>query len=91
MEVFGCYLSAATSSCQITQKEPATKISLVGHAPLDVTVFEMEQVGHHPIPYSGDDQRELHLSSVRLWGGLKSAILSTPCAANASKYSKNDA
>ena len=36
-----------------------------------------------------DDQRELHLSPVRLWDGLKSAILSIRGAASASKCSKN--
>src|SRR6516162_6353856 len=37
-----------------------------------------------------DDQRELHLSPVRLWDGLKSAILFTRCAASASRSSRND-
>jgi hypothetical protein len=31
------------------------------------------------------------LIPVRLWDGLKSVILSTRCAASASKYSRNDA
>ena len=43
------------------------------------------------IQHGRDDQRELHLSPVRLWDGLKSATLSTCCGASASKYSRNDA
>jgi hypothetical protein len=35
-----------------------------------------------------DDQRELHLSPVPLWDGLKSVTLSIRCAASASKCSK---
>ena len=36
-----------------------------------------------------DDQRELHWSPARLWDGLKSVTRSIPCAASASKCSKN--
>src|SRR5262249_53340851 len=43
------------------------------------------------IQHRWDDQRELHLSPVRLWDGLRSVILSIRCAAGASKYSRNDA
>jgi hypothetical protein len=45
----------------------------------------------HTITDSRDVQRELHLSPVRLWDGLRSVILSTRCAASGSKYSRNDA
>src|SRR6266545_7438472 len=31
---------------------------------------------HHSVPNGRDDQRELHLSPVRLWDGLKSVIRS---------------
>src|SRR6266849_1272337 len=40
----------------------------------------------HTITDSRDVQRELHLSPVRLWDGLKSVIRSTRCGASASKY-----
>src|SRR5258708_23022055 len=46
---------------------------------------------HHSVAHRRDDQRELHLSPVRLWDGLRSVILSILCAASASKYSRNDA
>src|ERR1700688_981374 len=46
---------------------------------------------HHAVADARDVQRELHLSAVRLWDGLKSAILTTRCAASASKYSRHDA
>ena len=39
----------------------------------------------NPIRHSGDGQRELHLSTVRIWDGLKSAILSTHFEASASR------
>src|SRR5215831_15541505 len=39
----------------------------------------------HPVFYRRDDQRELHLSPVCFWDGLKSAILSTPCTASVLK------
>ena len=46
---------------------------------------------HCPIPDRGDDQCELHLSSVRLWDRLRSVIRSIRFEASASKYSRNDA
>ena len=52
---------------------------------------ELKRPLYHTITNSRDDQHQLHLSPVRLWDGLKSVILFTPCAASASRYSRNDA
>src|SRR5215472_16401669 len=49
---------------------------------------ELQRPLDHTIPDRRDDQRELHLSPVRFWDGLKFTILSIRCAASASKYSK---
>ena len=38
------------------------------------------------IRYCGDSQRELHMSAVNLWAGLRSSILSTRFVAKASRY-----
>jgi hypothetical protein len=38
------------------------------------------------IRHSGDSQRELHMSAVNLWAGLRSSILSTRFVAKASRY-----
>src|SRR5215475_2175301 len=45
----------------------------------------------HAIADCRDDQRQLHLSPVRLWDGLKSVIRFIRCGASASQYSKKDA
>jgi hypothetical protein len=41
---------------------------------------------HNPISDGGDSQRELHMSAVNLWAGLRSSILSTRFVAKASRY-----
>jgi hypothetical protein len=45
----------------------------------------------HPVPNRRDGQRKLHLITVRIWDGRRSAIRSTRFGVSASKYSRNDA
>ena len=52
---------------------------------------ELQRPLYHTITNSRDDQRQLHLSPVRLWDGLKSVIRFIRCGASASQYSKKDA
>jgi hypothetical protein len=40
----------------------------------------------HPVTDSGDGQRELHLSTVSIWGGRRSVTRIIRCAVNVSPY-----
>src|SRR5215475_6029926 len=68
---------------------PISEVGFVEHRLEDRLQPIEQRLLAHPVVYRRDDQRELHLSPVCFWDGLKSAILSTPCTVSALKCSKN--